>query len=44
MQVEQGRTLAWASDIGPHWCPVGFAEWAGYARLWNNAVNWLAGK
>lgn len=44
MQVAQGRTLAWASDIGPHWCPVGFAEWAGYARLWNNAVNWLAGK
>jgi uncharacterized membrane protein len=44
MRVEQGRTLAWASDIGPHWCPVSFAEWPGYARLWNNAVKWLAGQ
>jgi len=44
MQVDKGRTLAWTSDIGPHWCPVGFAEWEGYARLWNNAVKWLAGK
>jgi len=44
MQVGQGRTLVWASDIGPHWCPVSFAEWPGYARLWNNAVKWLAGK
>lgn len=44
MQVEQGRTLAWASDIGPHWCPVSFAEWPGYARLWMNAVAWLANK
>ena len=44
MQVGQGRSLAWASDIGPHWCPVSFAEWPGYARLWNNAVKWLAGR
>ena len=38
----QGRTLAWASDIGPHWCPVPFATWEGYARLWVQAVEWLA--
>ena len=44
MQVGQGRTLSWASDIGPHWCPVSFAEWPGYARLWKNVVTWLAGK
>jgi uncharacterized membrane protein len=44
MQVGQGRTLSWASDIGPHWCPVSFAEWHGYARLWNNVVTWLAGR
>ncbi len=42
--VGQGRTLAWASDIGPHWCPEPFATWDGYARLWVQAVAWLAGK
>lgn len=41
---EHGRTLAWASDIGPHWCPVAFAEWPGYTRLWVQAVEWLAGR
>ena len=44
MAVGKGRTLSWASDIGPHWCPVSFAEWLGYSRLWNNVVTWLAGK
>jgi len=40
----KGRSLIWASDIGPHWCPATFAEWDGYAKLWQNAVSWLAGK
>jgi len=44
MDVNKGRSLIWASDIGPHWCPIGFAEWAGYAKLWQNAVAWLARK
>lgn len=44
MSVGKGRTLAWASDIGPHWCPVSFAEWPGYSRLWINVVTWLANK
>jgi uncharacterized membrane protein len=38
-----GRTLAWASDIGPHWCPEEFASWSGFGRLWAQAVAWLAG-
>ena len=38
-----GRTLAWASDIGPHWCPEEFAAWPGYALLWTQAIAWLAG-
>jgi uncharacterized membrane protein len=42
--VGEGRTLAWASDIGPHWCPETFATWEGYTRLWVQAVEWLAGK
>lgn len=42
--VDQGRTLVWTSDIGPHWCPEPFATWDGYARLWVQAVEWLSGR
>jgi uncharacterized membrane protein len=42
--VERGHTLAWASDIGPHWCPAEFATWDGYTRLWVQAIEWLASK
>lgn len=38
-----GRTLAWASDIAPHWCPEPFVSWEGYAKLWDQAVSWLKG-
>ena len=41
--VADGRALAYASDIGPHWAPPAFLEWDGYARLWDQAVRWLAG-
>lgn len=37
-----GRTLAFATDIGPHWAPEAFTGWAGFARLWDRAVRWLA--
>jgi uncharacterized membrane protein len=37
-----GRALAYTSDIGPHWAPPAFLEWDGYARLWDQAVRWLA--
>jgi uncharacterized membrane protein len=39
-----GRTLAFATDIGPHWAPKQFVEWAGFQRLWGAAVRWLAGE
>ncbi len=42
--VDRGRTLAWMSDIGPHWCPEPFATWEGYARLWCQAIAWTAGE
>ena len=38
-----GRALAYTSDIGPHWAPPAFLEWDGYARVWDQAVRWLAG-
>ena len=37
----KGRTLAWTSDIGPHWLPNSFVEWEGYAKLWKNALGWV---
>jgi len=39
----EGRTLAYMTDIGPHWAPPAFLAWDGYARLWDQAVRWLAG-
>lgn len=42
-EVGLGRTLAWASDVGPHWCPDEFLAWDGYRRLWANAARWLSG-
>jgi uncharacterized membrane protein len=37
----RGRTLAWTSDIGPHWLPQPFADWDGYSRLWRQALAWV---
>lgn len=40
----KGRTMVWASDIGPHWCTVEFAKWKGYTALWANTAHWLSKK
>ena len=37
-----GRSAAWTSDIGPHWCSPEFVAWDGYATLWTRLVAWLA--
>ena len=37
----RGRTLAWTSDIGPHWLPGSFVAWPGYRKLWLQAFTWL---
>jgi uncharacterized membrane protein len=37
----KGRTLAWTSDIGPHWLPSSFVAWHGYRKLWLQAFSWL---
>lgn len=44
MAYGKGRTMAWMSDIGPHWCPKTFAEWEGYEKIWQQAIAWLAYK
>lgn len=43
MTSGQGRSLAWASDMGPHWCPEAFTQWDGFRELWRGAVAWLCG-
>jgi uncharacterized membrane protein len=43
-QYGKGRTLAWTSDIGPHWLPQDFVDWHGYRRLWVQVFSWLAGQ
>jgi uncharacterized membrane protein len=40
----KGRTLAWMSDIGPHWLPKTFSDWPGYATFWRQAFTWLGGR
>ena len=37
----KGRTIAWTSDIGPHWVPAEFAAWQGFGRLWRQCLGWL---
>jgi uncharacterized membrane protein len=37
----KGRSVAWMSDIGPHWAPNDFANWAGYKTLWQNVLSWV---
>jgi uncharacterized membrane protein len=39
----RGRTVAWATDIGPHWLSQDFLGWPLYGRLMANIVRWLAG-
>lgn len=42
--VGAGRTLAFASDVSPHWAPTEFMEWDGYGLLFSQAMAWLAGE
>ena len=42
MEAGRGRSLVWTTDIGPHWCPTTFVEWEGYAKIWQQAMRWLA--
>lgn len=37
-----GRSAAWTSDVGPHWCPPEFFSWSGYETMFGQLVKWLA--
>lgn len=41
--VGKGRTLAWSTDIGPHWCPDTASDSPALKQTWCQAVKWLAG-
>jgi uncharacterized membrane protein len=36
-----GLSVAWTSDIGPHWCPREFVDWIGYGEVWARIIRWL---
>ncbi len=38
----RGRTLAWTTDIGPHWLSRPFLNWDGYWCLMSRMVRWVA--
>jgi uncharacterized membrane protein len=37
----RGRSLAWMTDIGPHWMSKAFVEHADYAQLMRSLMAWL---
>lgn len=37
----KGRTVAWTSDIGPHWLSPEFCAWQGYRQLWIQMFAWI---
>lgn len=39
----KGRTVAWTSDVGPHWLPPEFSAWAGYKTLFEQMIAWATG-
>jgi uncharacterized membrane protein len=40
----KGRTVAWTSDVGPHWLPPGFIAWEGYKLLFERMLAWATAK
>ena len=41
VEIGDGRSVAWTTDIGPHWCPVEFSQWHGFEPLMAAIVRWL---
>ncbi len=40
----EGRSVAFTSDIAPHWAPPAFVGWDGYPVLFDRLVRWTAGE
>lgn len=41
-EAGNGRVVAFASDLAPHWAPPEFVQWEHYAQLWTSIVRWAA--
>ena len=37
-----GRSVAFTSDVAPHWAPPEFMSWPHYGSLWAGIVGWAA--
>ncbi|GAB3004320.1 glutamine amidotransferase [Amycolatopsis acidiphila] len=42
-EVGSGRSVAFASDLAPHWAPPEFVGWPHYQQLWTSILTWAAG-
>ena len=42
-QAGSGRSMAFTSDIAPHW-GTDFVKWPAYGRFWSQAIQWLTGR
>ncbi|MFN8630485.1 MAG: glutamine amidotransferase [Chloroflexota bacterium] len=40
-QVGEGRSMAFASDLAPHW-GTDFVKWSHYGDFWRGAIAWLS--
>lgn len=38
-----GRTVAFTSDLAPHWAPPEFLNWPHYRQLWASILGWASG-
>ena len=43
-QYGNGRSIAWMTDIGPHWLSRSFLNWQYYGRFMTNMVSWVSGQ
>ena len=43
-QYGKGRSIAWMSDIGPHWLSRSFLNWQYYGQFMANMVSWASGR
>ncbi|WP_137602596.1 glutamine amidotransferase [Paucilactobacillus nenjiangensis] len=39
----KGKTLAYATDIAPHWATQEFMQWNNYGEFFSRCINWLSG-
>ncbi|KRK19951.1 hypothetical protein FC61_GL002138 [Levilactobacillus brevis ATCC 14869 = DSM 20054] len=40
-QAGKGRTLAYMTDIAPHWASTDFMSWEHYGEFFSRCINWL---